>query len=258
MSAPVFFLSPVAAQAAAPGGSVILDGAEGRHAGVVQRLGVGEKLELVDGAGTRILGTVAAVRGEHVVVDVVDVSRDLGDGYSLILVQALAKGGRDELAIEMATEVGVDGVIPWQAERSIVQWKADRRTKSHSKWVHTVHAATKQARRAVEPNIEDLCTTTALATRIEEVTVQGGLALVLHEAADLSLDAVIEPLIARDAPGQILVIVGPEGGIGDGEVTRFEAAGAVTVKLGPHVMRTSTAGAVAVAVLSKLLGRWDS
>ncbi len=170
----------------------------------------------------------------------------------LVLVQALAKGGRDELAVETATELGVDEVAPWQAERSVVIWSGERGRRARAKWVATVRAAAKQSRRVRLPEVVEAVTTAALARRVAECVAGGGLALVLDGDAPVALAA-----LALPAPmDQVLVIVGPEGGIAPSEVEVLTAAGAVGVRLGPHVLRTSSAGAAALAVLSVRIGRW--
>jgi 16S rRNA (uracil1498-N3)-methyltransferase len=224
VSAPVFLVEPGALAGVAAGGTYVLDGAEGRHAGVVQRRAPGERVDVVDGAGVRLRGTVGAVDGDRVRLDVLErVDEPAGDP-ALVLVQALAKGDRDELAIEAATEVGADAVVPWQAERSVVVWRGDRAAKSRARWVGTVRAATKQARRAHLPDV-------AVATDTARLADPG-----------------------RGA--EVLVVVGPEGGISDRELALLTDAGARAVRLGPHVLRTSTAGPVALALLAERLGRW--
>jgi 16S rRNA (uracil1498-N3)-methyltransferase len=170
---------------------------------------------------------------------------------ALVLVQALAKGDRDEMAIEAATEVGVDVVVPWQAERSIVVWRGDRAAKSRARWLGTVRAAAKQSRRARVPEVETALDGRGLAARIRSVVDAGGVALVLHEDASAPIAEVVLP-----AAGECLVVVGPEGGIGETELARLTEAGAGAVRLGPHVLRTSTAGPVALAILAQRLGRW--
>jgi len=172
----------------------------------------------------------------------------------LLLVQALAKGDRDELAIEAATEVGADGVVPWQAERSIVVWRGDRAAKSRARWLGTVRTAAKQARRAHVPVVDVALASAALVRRAREVVEAGGAVLVLHEEATTPLAAAALP--APGAPADVLVVVGPEGGIAERELADLVDAGAQPVLLGPHVLRTSTAGPVALALLAQRLGRW--
>jgi 16S rRNA (uracil1498-N3)-methyltransferase len=258
VSAPVFLAEGGGLAALAPGDAYLLDGAEGRHAGVVQRRGPGERLDVVDGAGTRARCLVEAAGADGVRLRVVDVEREPAPGVVLTLVQALAKGDRDELAVEAAVEVGVDAVVPWQAERSVVVWRGPRAAKSHARWVATVRAAVKQARRACVPPVAEPVTSKQLAARVREVVDAGGAVVVLHEEATTPLAGVALPEARSDgaeAP-ELLVVVGPEGGISDGELELFTAAGAVAARLGPHVLRTSTAGPVAVALLCERLGRW--
>ena len=252
MSAPVFLAEPGTLDLVTDGATYLLDGTEGRHAGVVQRRGPGERVDVVDGAGVRLLGVVGAVTSEGVLVHVQQRVVEPAPAVALVLVQALAKGDRDEMAIEAATEVGVDAVVPWQAERSIVVWRGDRAAKSRARWLGTVRAAAKQSRRARVPDVEVALDGRGLVERVRAVVAAGGAALVLHEDAS-------EPLASAGLPetGECLVVVGPEGGIGEGELGRLVEAGARAVRLGPHVLRTSTAGPVALAMLAERLGRWS-
>ncbi|WP_199422082.1 16S rRNA (uracil(1498)-N(3))-methyltransferase [Actinotalea solisilvae] len=255
MSAPVFLADPGMLDAVAAGGTYVLEGAEARHAGVVQRRRAGERVDVADGAGVRLRCTIAAVEPGRLVLDVVGREDEPGPRVRLVLAQALAKGDRDELAIEAATEVGVDEVVPWQAARSVVVWRGERAARSRAKWLATVREATKQARRAHVPAVAEPLDTRGLAARAAGVVAAGGRVLVLHEAAAEPLRDVDLPSGAEPAP-EVLVVVGPEGGIADDELAAFEAAGARTVRLGPHVLRTSTAGPVALALLADRLGRW--
>ena len=257
MTAPVFLAEAGSLAGCVAGSAYVLGGAEGRHAAVVQRRSAGERVDVVDGAGVRLVGTVEAAGADGVLVRVTDRIDEPRPGVTLVLVQALAKGDRDELAIEAATEVGVDAVLPWQAERSIVVWRADRAAKSHARWQGTVRAATKQARRAWMPTVELAVDGRELAARVRSVVSGGGAALVLHEEATvpLALAALPAPK-GRAGAVELLVVVGPEGGISDRELAALTGAGALPVRLGPHVLRTSTAGPVALALLCDRLGRW--
>jgi 16S rRNA (uracil1498-N3)-methyltransferase len=254
VSAPVFLVEPGDLAGVDAGGTYLLEGAEGRHAGVVQRRSPGERVDVVDGAGVRLLGTVEAVDSGRVRLSVLERVQEPAGDPALVLVQALAKGDRDELAIEAATEVGADAVVPWQAERSVVVWRGDRAAKSRARWVGTVRAATKQARRAHLPDVAVAVDTPLLADRVRACVAAGGAALVLHEEAADPLAAV--PLPAAGTGAEVLVVVGPEGGISDRELALLVDAGARAVRLGPHVLRTSTAGPVALALLAERLGRW--
>jgi 16S rRNA (uracil1498-N3)-methyltransferase len=259
VSAPVFLADGGAPLSAlAPGATYVLGGAEGRHAGVVQRKRPGERVDVVDGAGVRLRCVVAAIEGAEVRLLVDEVLTEPAPGIVLTLVQALAKGDRDELAVEAAVETGVDAIVPWQAERSVVVWRGDRAAKSRARWVATVRSAVKQARRAWVPPVGEAVTTARLAARVQDVVAAGGTALVLHEAATTPLaDARLPtPGAPGEAAPELLVVVGPEGGISEAEIVTLAGAGATAVRLGPHVLRTSTAGPVAVALLSERLGRW--
>ena len=256
MSNPVFFTPAGTLDSTAPGSLFILDGAEARHAVTVKRLALGEQVDIADGAGRRITGTVTEAAPAELTVECTSVSMEQRPDVRLVLVQALAKGDRDELAIETATELGIDAVIPWQSERSIVRWKGDRAAKAHGKWQSAVTAAAKQARRAWIPEVRPAVDTQALAKGV----AGAGLAVILHEEAVTPLRQVLANWYGKcqeaPAPSEILLIVGPEGGISPREVTRLCSAGAVTALLGPHVLRSSTAGPAGVVVASDVLGRW--
>jgi 16S rRNA (uracil1498-N3)-methyltransferase len=219
-----------------PGDRVRLDGGEGRHASDVRRLRVGEPIDLTDGAGTVVHASVAEVHRGGLVAEVTSLQSVVRPGPRLTVVQALAKGGRDEQAVEAMTEIGVDEVVGWSSERCIARW-TDR---TAAKWLATTRAAAKQSRRAWWPAVSGPATTEAVAALCRSAD----LAVVLHEAA-------VEPLagLAVPAGGEIVVVVGPEGGITERELAMLGAAGALVVRLGDTVLRASTAGAAALAIL---------
>jgi 16S rRNA (uracil1498-N3)-methyltransferase len=260
VSNPVFFTSPGTLDQQAPGSTFVLDGPEARHAVTVKRLAVGEMVDIADGAGKRLTGSVTAVGPGELTVECAQLSVEPRPDIRLVLVQALAKGDRDELAAETATELGIDAVVPWQAERSIVRWKAERAAKAHAKWQSVVAAAAKQARRAWIPEVRPAVDGAGLQAAV----AVAGLAVILHEDAVCPLRQVLESWRATagaeppaDAAGrEVLLIVGPEGGISPREVTRLCDAGAVTALLGHHVLRSSTAGPAATVLASDILGRW--
>ncbi|WP_225754771.1 16S rRNA (uracil(1498)-N(3))-methyltransferase [Actinotalea sp. Marseille-Q4924] len=256
MSAPVFLTGPGLLDDLGPGSTYVLEGAEGRHAGVVQRRRAGERVDVVDGRGVRAVCEIAEVDAGRLVLAVLGRADEAAPPVRLVLAQALAKGDRDELAVESATEVGVDEVVPWQARRSVVVWRGERAAKSRAKWVATVRQATKQSRRAWVPDVAEPVDTRALAARAAAVAAQGGTTVVLHESATAPLGAVPLPAADGGAPAEVLVVVGPEGGIAEEELAALTAAGASVARLGPHVLRTSTAGPVALALLAQRLGRW--
>jgi 16S rRNA (uracil1498-N3)-methyltransferase len=229
------------------GDRVVLDGPEGHHAATVRRLRVGEDVDVVDGRGTRASCTVTKVERDLVELAVVRRVVEAAPEPKLVLVQALAKGDRGELAVELATEVGVDEIVPWSAARCIVKWEGDRGAKALSRWRSTARAAAKQSRRAWLPVVQEQHTTEQVVVRARAATA----VLVLHESAAVALAGLELP-----TAGEVLLVVGPEGGIRDEEVAALEAAGATTVRLGTSVLRTSTAGAAAAAVVSSRTPRW--
>ncbi len=246
MTLPLFLVAPERLAGARVGGSVVLDGPEGRHAATVRRIGVGESVLLSDGRGTRATAEVVAAGKAELELAVTAVEEDPEPDLRLVLVQALAKADRDDQAIESATELGVDEVVPWQAARSIVVWRGDRAAKALRKWESVVTAAAKQSRRSRVPVVAEPVGQRALVERIRG----SALALVLHEDATT-------PLAGQAVPdsGDVLVVVGPEGGISPEELSAFEEAGAVPVRLGSTVLRSSSAGPAALAVISAA-SRW--
>lgn len=230
------------------GNVVVLDGAEGRHAARVKRIAVGETVLIGDGRGT-VADCVVEAAGTDALTLRVAARRTVPEpDPRIVVVQALAKGERAELAVELLTEVGVDEIVPWAAARSIVQWSGERGARSLAKWRRTAAEAAKQSRRARVPQVAEPATTPGLTARL---TGTPGLALVLHEAGAEPLSTVPLP-----AAGEIVLVVGPEGGVSDEELAALAATGARPVRLGDPVLRTSTAGAAAVAALSVRLGRW--
>ena len=251
MSAPVFLGAPADVVAARPGATLTVRGPEGRHAVAVRRVRAGETVDVVDGEGTRVRGEVTAAVGEELTVRVGTVTHEPQAPVRLTLVQALAKGGRDEQAVETATEVGVDAVVPWQSERCVSVWAGKKAARGRERWQAVALAAAKQSRRARVPQVEELAVGRGLLDRVGAVLAAGGAVLVLHEEAT-------EPITAAPLPddGEVLLVVGPEGGLSEREVTDLAERGAVVVRLGPHVLRTSTAGPVAAALLATRLGHW--
>jgi len=243
---PLFLVAPERLAGVRVGGSVVLDGPEGRHAATVRRIGVGESVLLSDGRGSRATAEVVAAGKAELDLVVTAVEEDPEPALRLVLVQALAKADRDDQAIESATELGVDEVVPWQAARSIVVWRGDRAAKALRKWESVVTAAAKQSRRSRVPVVAGPVGQRGLVERIRG----SALALVLHEDAMAPLAGQVLP----DA-GDVLVVVGPEGGISPEELAAFESAGAVPVRLGSTVLRSSSAGPAALAVLSAA-SRW--
>lgn len=238
------------------GDTVTLTGAEAHHAATVRRVRIGEEVTIGDGRGAWLIGTVASVAPREVVVGIRERRDASRPRPRVVLVQALAKGDRDELAVQAATELGVDEIVPWQAARSVSRWDAAKAAKGRARWATIAREAAKQAHRAWLPEVGELVTTRQLLTRASGQDAAGEGAsrvLVLEPTASERLsELVVDPSDERD----ILLVVGPEGGIAADELEAFSAAGAELVRLGDTVLRTSTAGPAALAVVSTALGRW--
>ncbi|MBR8742441.1 16S rRNA (uracil(1498)-N(3))-methyltransferase [Nocardiopsis sp. MG754419] len=245
MTPPVFLVDTAALAA----DRIRLDGPEGRHAAAVRRVREGETVDLSDGLGLRARCAVEEVVGKDALVCRVLERRDEpGPRPHLSVLQALPKRDRGELAVETMTEVGVDTIVPWAAERCVTQWKGDRGDKALAKWRSVAREAGKQARRAHLPEVTAPVDRRGAAALIAEAD----LALVLHEGAARPLSRTPLP----ESATRIVLVVGPEGGVSDAELTAFDEAGAVRVLLGTSVLRTSTAGVAALSVLQARTGRW--
>lgn len=245
MSLPVHHAPDLASAAA--GGEVLVTGDEAHHAVVVRRLRVGERVALTDGRGLRAEGAVTGAGKRELRVSVDSVETVPRPSPRVTVVQALPKGDRGELAVEVLTEIGVDLIVPWAAARSVAVWRGERAVKSLDRWRATAREAAKQSRRAWWPEVSPLAATADLTGLVAEAD----LAVVLHEAAPAALASLEVP-----ASGRVLVVVGPEGGLTDHELAVLTGAGAHGVRLGVEVLRTSTAGVAAVAALLARTPRW--
>lgn len=228
------------------GADIQVMGDEGRHAVSVRRIRVGETILVADGAGTAVRGEVTEVGRADLRVRVSEVLHTADKPRRYVVAQGLAKGDRQELAVETMTELGVDEIVPWPASRSVVKWDPERAQRGLTRWRSTAREATKQSRRFRVPVVGFPMGTRELAERIG----QTALTLVLHEDAEDSLGDIELP-----GSGEIMMIVGPEGGIAPEELDAFVAAGGRPVRLSDGVLRTSTAGVVALAQVQVLAER---
>jgi 16S rRNA (uracil1498-N3)-methyltransferase len=241
MTAPIFLLRPLPA-----GDRLTLDGEEGRHAATVKRLRIGERLDVTDGEGRVAECVVTAAARDRLELQVERRTEEPQAQPRIVVVQALVKGDRSELAVELLTELGVDEIVPWEAQRCVATWMPER---SPRRWEGAAAAASKQSRRARWPVVRDLADTATVCARLAAATS----GFVLHEEA-------ADPLVGAlptSLTGEIVIVVGPEGGLTDNELTGFGAVGAQAVRLGPSVLRASTAGCAAAAVVLAGCGRWN-
>lgn len=247
MVAPVFFVDPGREPDA--DGIVSVTGDEARHATRVTRLRSGERVDLVDGEGRRLEGTVGAASRDLLDVVVTRVVEEPEPSPRIVVVQALAKGDRGEQAVAAMTEVGVDVIVPWSAEHCITRWSGERAQRGVDKWRTTARAAVKQARRSRIPDVRPLHATKDL----EAVIAPAALTICLDESADTALASLAIP-----DRGDVVLVVGPEGGISDAERAHLVALGARLARLGPTVLRTSTAGPVGASVVLARTPRWGA
>lgn len=226
---------------------ITLGGAEGHHAAAVRRLRPGERADVTDGAGTLAECVVTDVSRDRVVLAVRSAREVPVPQPRITVVQALPKADRGELAVELMTEVGVDSILPWSAERCVVRWESERGAKALRKWQGAAREASKQSRRAWITEITGVQTLADVTERVASVEY----AVLLEAGAAIPLSR-----LALPGSGEIVLVVGPEGGVSPAESAALRSAGAVEARLGPTVLRTSTAGAAAASVLLSRCGRW--
>ena len=262
MTRPVFLSDGLSADPAGleAGARARLGGDEGRHAAQVRRIGAGEWVDVVDGRGRRLVCEVVGASKTGLDLVVASAVDEAVPAVRTVLVQALAKGGHDEQAVDVCTQIGVGAVVPWASERAVVRWSGPRALKGRAKWQGVARAAAKQARRAFVPEVGEPLDTRGLLGWVGRLVEAGGAALVCHEEASAGIGSVLEGLRADSPggrlPGRVAVVVGPEGGISPGESEALAGAGAVLVGVGPTVLRSSTAGAVALALVLAAAGQY--
>lgn len=229
------------------GQEIELAGTEARHAISVRRMRVGEAIQLSDGLGLRARGKVSAIFGQTMQIALTEVAQELAPAVELILIQALAKGDRDEMAVQAGTELGITEVVPWQADRSISRWDGAKVAKGVERWQTIAQEAAKQALRVFQPRVKNPVSSKELARSVAGFD----LVLVLDPTSPRGLMSITLP-----AEGRVAIVVGPEGGITDAELELLEKAGAARVHLGTSILRTSTAGLAAISALQAKLGQW--
>ncbi|WP_153506336.1 16S rRNA (uracil(1498)-N(3))-methyltransferase [Cumulibacter manganitolerans] len=248
---PVFF-GPLPEQ----GDLVQLTGDDGAHAVRVRRTRVGEQLRIADTYGRYADCEVLSLEGRSLTARILRRGAEPEPAPRILVAQALPKGDRGALAVELMTEAGVDEIIPWQSATCVARWAdAAKAEKGRAKWSATAREAAKQSRRARVPVIADAVDTAGLARLVGERTA-GRLALVLHESTSAPIAEAVAPARLAEA-AEVLLVVGPEGGITTDEIAALEAAGATSVRLGPEVLRTSTAGVVAATWVASRTARWS-
>jgi 16S rRNA (uracil1498-N3)-methyltransferase len=227
---------------------MMLDGPEGRHAATVRRLRAGERLTLTDGSGGLALCEVLEAGRDWLRLRVLERGSEPAPVLHVTLAQALLKGDRGELSVELAVEAGVDAILPWRADRCAARWDSGPRgARALARWRAAAREAAKQSRRGWVPPVAEPVSTAALGQRCAAAAG----CLVLHERA---LDAL--PSVPLPATGELLLIVGPEGGITEAELATLRRTGGRPVRLGPGVLRSSSAGVVALGAIGALSQRW--
>lgn len=251
MTLPVFRIAPDDMKVD-PGAVITVNGSEGRHAVTVKRLRVGEKLMLGDGQGTLAICRVTDIDGKNTLRATVDGVKTVPrQKPPVTIVQGIPKGDAADLAVDLCTEAGADCIIPWQASRCVAQWSGAKKEKGRNKWRKTAIEAAKQSRRAWDPEIKPIATLDDIVALVSETQRASGVVAILHESARMTLET-----LPFNRAKSIVLIVGPEGGITKDELTALETAGGQAVIMGPTVLRSAAAGAVALGAMGVLTERW--
>lgn len=229
------------------GDIVDLGGAEGKHAAIVRRMRAGENIQLTNGNGLRIRGKVADVQKNGLTVRVHQIENEKIPEIKITLIQALAKGDRDELAIQAATELGISSVIPWEAERSVTRWNGEKKLKGVARWQQIVVEAAKQSLQVRFPVVDSPADSKSIVNKIGDFD----LVLVLDPTSSRGISSISIP-----EKGNLAIVVGPEGGISETELASLLSAGAIGVKIGEAILRTSTAGVAAISAIKTISGQW--
>ncbi|MCG7258798.1 MULTISPECIES: 16S rRNA (uracil(1498)-N(3))-methyltransferase [unclassified Corynebacterium] len=256
MTDPVF-IHPIP-EPVAVGDRFRLTGAEAKHASV-KRLEVGEGLVVTDGAARAVQSSFLG----DATVEVTDILKLPVPHPRVTVVQAIPKSDRAELAVDLAVQAGADRIVPWAARRAIAKWDG-KEAKAHGKWENAARAAAKQSRRLRIPEVTQLVRSPQDVARELGLGETGAVrVLVLHEEATEPLPGAVNAAVnAASANGseaaatEIALVVGPEGGISPEELAEFERLGATPVRLGPEVLRTATAAAVALGAIGAVTDRW--
>jgi 16S rRNA (uracil1498-N3)-methyltransferase len=230
----------------------VVDGDEGFHASNVRRIRVGEQIDLSDGAGVLAHCVVEETAKGRLSARVTERVAIAAPHPTVTVVQALPKSDRSELAVELATEAGADDFVAWQATRCVARWDGPKVDKGLRRWEAVARSAARQSRRAYVPAVDGVVSTPALTQRVADAVAGGAVVLALHESATEPFAEL--PLAQANS---LMLIVGPEGGIADEEIAALTGAGAKAVRLGPTVLRTSTAAAVALGAIGALTARWE-
>ena len=239
MSPSVFFVEPELLREVSVSTAVTLPQQVAHHVHVM-RITPGEVCELVDGHGKRITGAINA-EGAFIVARV---AKDPAPKLRIDVAQALIKGDRLETAIDMMTQVGVSGFIPWIADHCVVKWVGDKTQKQLIKWNNVVAAASEQSRRSWLPTVQSPMTSGELAQKMQSYDH----VVVLEESHGANTTDI--------ESGSVLLLVGPEGGCSARERELFEQG--ISLTLGTSVFRSETAGVVGVSYLMTKSGEWDS
>jgi 16S rRNA (uracil1498-N3)-methyltransferase len=233
----LFFVPDLPSQV---GDSYSFNSEDANHAIKVLRIDVGEIFRVSDGNGGWANVQVTEVTKRSLETTVLEVGRQEALEIQFTVVQALPKSDRAKEAVELLTEAGADLIVPWLANRSI------SRTEVISKFATTAREASKQSRRLFIPHLHE----TVKEKGVIELIKSADLALVFHESAQIKLSEVIAPQIKVK---NVVIVIGPEGGITDEELAAFAAAGAHVAGLGRPILRSAHAGLAALSAVNSLL-----
>lgn len=217
-----------------------LSGSEAHHAIKVRRVTEGEIVFITNGEGLVVEAIVLKIEsGKSLLLESKQTQQQNQKKPIIAVAQALAKGDRSDLSVELLTEVGVDEIIPWQANRSVSKWD-EKEDKALEKWIQISRESSKQSRRGIFPKITNVLKSPNLVNIFNKFSK----VIVLDPDSPKKIIDQIENNLES-----YLLVIGPEGGIEKEELDLFKKHHAVDARLGDSILRTSSAGAIGASIL---------
>lgn len=220
-----------------------ITGVDAKHIGKVLRMQPGDKLQIVSDDGVSALAEVTAISESTVTVRCLEVLAESHEpAVKITLAQGLAKGEKMDFIIQKAVELGAYSIVPVAMEHSVVRLDGAKADKKVERWQKIAEAAAKQSKRDIIPQVQAVQSVSQMLANNNCKTK-----IIAYECEDrMSLKTALREAGQLD---DLLLIIGPEGGISEGELTKAREAGAIPVSLGRRILRAETAGLVAMSAI---------
>ena len=223
-----------------------IEGVDARHISKVLRMQPKDKLQIVSDDGVSAMAEITAIASERVSVRCLEkLAESHEPRVRLVLAQGLAKGEKMDFIIQKAVEMGAYSVIPVAMEHSVVRLDGAKAVKKVERWQKIAESAAKQSKRDIIPQVQQVQSMAEMLANCDCTTK-----IIAYECEDrLSLKAALKAAEAAGGIKELLLVIGPEGGISEGELELARQAGAVPVSLGRRILRAETAGLVAISAI---------